>query len=240
MAQPITVAVVEDHDVVIEGVLSWIDRDIQHRVSMIASGGDLDEVLAGPGGNADVLLVDLNLRGTLIVDRVAELTAAGRKVVVFSAHSEPENVLAVLDAGAEFIDKDESREHCVETIVAVAGNRPYVTPTSAGAMISDARPQRPVLSDKERTALLMWFQGMTKSSVGTRMGISEATVKQYIDRARAKYAAVGRRARTKDALLARAIEDGLIRVDEIHEYNSFARSSECPPSGCHDRALNLF
>jgi two-component system, NarL family, nitrate/nitrite response regulator NarL len=198
-------------------------------VRLLGSGADLDEVLAGPGATADVLLVDLNLRGRLIVDRVGELTAAGRNVVVFSAHSEPENVLAVLDAGAEFLDKDESREHCVETIVAVAGNLPYVTPTSAGAMIADVRPQRPSLSDKERTALLMWFQGMTKSSVAARMGISEATVKQYIDRARAKYAAVGRRARTKDALLARAIEDGLIRPEEIREYHSFAHITPADP-----------
>lgn len=226
MAEQITVAVVEDHDVVIEGVQSWFDRDPDRRVRMIASGADLDEVLAGPGGAADVLLVDLNLRGTLIVDRVAEVVAAGRKVVVFSAHSEPENVLAVLDAGAEFLEKDESREHCVATIVAVAGNRPYVTPTTAGAMVSDNRPQRPALSNKERTALLMWFQGMTKSSVGARMGITEATVKQYIDRARAKYAAVGRQAPTKTALLARAIEDGLIEAREIGEYRSFASGVE--------------
>lgn len=226
MAEQITVAVIEDHDVVIEGIQSWFDRDPERRVRMIASGADVDEVLSGPGGDADVLLVDLNLRGTLIVDRVAEVVAAGRKVVVFSAHSEPENVLAVLDAGAEFLDKDESREHCVATIVAVAGDRPYVTPTTAGAMISDNRPDRPALSSRERTALLLWFQGMTKSSVGARMGISEATVKQYIDRARVKYAKAGREAPTKTALLARAIEDGLIEAREIGEYRSFARGVE--------------
>jgi predicted transcriptional regulator len=67
---------------------------------------------------------------------------------------------------------------------------------------------------------------MSKASVGRRMGISEATVKQYIDRARTKYAAVGRRATTKDALLARAIQDGLIRADEIGEYRSMANRSE--------------
>jgi two-component system, NarL family, nitrate/nitrite response regulator NarL len=208
--------------VVIEGIQSWINRDPHHRVTLVGSGADLDDVVHGVGAAADVLLIDLNLHGRLVLDRVGELTAAGRNVVVFSAHSEPENVLAVLDAGAEFLDKDESREHCVETIVAVACNRPYVTPTSAGAMLSDSRSQRPALSEKERTALLMWFQGMTKSSVATRMGISEATVKQYIDRARAKYAAVGRRAPTKDALLARAIEDQLIRLDELRQYESFA------------------
>jgi two-component system nitrate/nitrite response regulator NarL len=224
--RPITVAIIEDHEVVIDGVRAWVDRDPGRRVRVVASGADVDEVLRGPGGNADVLLVDLNLRGTLIVDRIAELTGAGRRVVVFSAHSEPENVLAVLDAGAEFLEKDESREHCVETIVAVAADRPYVTPSSAGAMIADDRPVRPALSKQEIAALKYWFQGMSKASVGRRMGISEATVKQYIDRARTKYAAVGRRATTKDALLARAIQDGLIRADEIGEYRSMANRSE--------------
>ncbi|MEU4519100.1 response regulator transcription factor [Amycolatopsis sp. NPDC024027] len=222
----ITVAIIEDHEVVIDGVRAWVDRDPGRRVRVVASGADVDEVLRGPGGNSDVLLVDLNLRGTLIVDRIAELTGAGRRVVVFSAHSEPENVLAVLDAGAEFLEKDESREHCVETIVAVAADRPYVTPSSAGAMIADDRPVRPALSKQEIAALKYWFQGMSKASVGRRMGISEATVKQYIDRARTKYAAVGRRATTKDALLARAIQDGLIRADEIGEYRSMANRSE--------------
>lgn len=210
----------------IDGVRSWVDRDPEQRVRVVAAGADLDEVLAGPGGDADVLLVDLNLRGTLIVDRIADLTGAGRRVVVFSAHSESENVLTVLDAGAEFLEKDESREHCVETIVAVAADRPYVTPSSAGAMIADDRPARPALSRQELAALRLWFQGMSKASVGVRMGIGEATVKQYIDRARAKYAAVGRRATTKDALLARAIQDGLIRADEIGEYRSLASGSE--------------
>jgi DNA-binding NarL/FixJ family response regulator len=222
----ITVAIIEDHQVVIDGVRSWVDRDPGRRVRVVAGGADVDEVLRGPGGDADVLLVDLNLRGTLIVDRIAELTGAGRRVVVFSAHSEPENVLAVLDAGAEFLEKDESREHCVETIVAVAEDRPYVTPSSAGAMIADDRPLRPALSKQEIAALKHWFQGMSKASVGLRMGISEATVKQYIDRARTKYAAIGRRATTKDALLARAIQDGLIRADEIGEYRSRASRPE--------------
>jgi two-component system nitrate/nitrite response regulator NarL len=55
------------------------------------------------------------------------------------------------------------------------------------------------------------------------MSISENTVRQYINRARAKYAATGRTAPSKDALLARAIEDGVIKPGEIMPYKSFAR-----------------
>ena len=54
------------------------------------------------------------------------------------------------------------------------------------------------------------------------MSISENTVRQYIDRARVKYATLGRQAHTKDALLARAIEDGLIRPGEVATYTTFA------------------
>lgn len=64
---------------------------------------------------------------------------------------------------------------------------------------------------------------MSKESVARRMSISEATVKQYIDRARFKYAAAGRPAPNKAALLDRAIQDGLVRPDEIGEYRSFAK-----------------
>jgi hypothetical protein len=71
---------------------------------------------------------------------------------------------------------------------------------------------------------------MSKASVGRRMSISENTVRQYISRARAKYAATGRTAPSKDALLARAIEDGVIRPGEITPYTSFARGMAGHPS----------
>lgn len=179
-------------------------------------------MLDGAGRQADVLLLDLNLRGHLVVDRVAELSTAGRRVVVFSQHTDADIVLAVLEAGAcEFVAKDEAADHCVAAILAAAADLPYVTPSAAGAMAADTQEGRPKLSGQERAALLFWFQGMSKESVAKRMSIAETTVRQYIARARAKYAATGRKAATKTALLARAIEDGLIRLDEIGEYQSF-------------------
>jgi DNA-binding CsgD family transcriptional regulator len=80
----------------------------------------------------------------------------------------------------------------------------------------------PQLSGREREALLLWFQGMDMASVARRMDITEHTVKQYIDRARVKYARVGRPVPSRFALLARAIEDGLIRPEEVGDYNSSA------------------
>ncbi|MFJ6198656.1 response regulator transcription factor [Micromonospora sp. NPDC092111] len=217
---PIGVSIVDDHPVVIDGVRAWLASEPRLRV--LATGDDPDLVLrAAP--EAAVILLDLRLRGRMVIDKLAELSAAGRRVVVYSEHTDPATMLAALDAGAAaFLAKHEGREHCVATVLAAATDRPYVPPTLAGAMVGDPRPDRPTLSDKEREALLLWFQSMSKASVARRMRISEHTVKQYVDRARIKYTRAGRPAATKAALLARAIEDGLVRPEEIGIYRSQA------------------
>jgi DNA-binding NarL/FixJ family response regulator len=223
VASAITVALVDDHPVVAEGVGAWIARDPNRRIRLVATGDAIDDVLTGVGRRADVLLLDLNLHGRMVTDRIAELAAAGHRIVVFSQETHETAILAALDAGAcAYLAKHEGREHFVDTIVAVAEDRPYVTPSVAGAMWADARAARPTLSGQEREALLLWFQGMSKASVAVRMGISVHTVHQYIDRARLKYARAGRPGPTKAALLARAIEDGLLRPEDVGEYHSFA------------------
>ncbi len=218
MARRVTVAIVDDHPVAIEGLRSWIDNDPDQRAIVVASGSSIESVLADQQTPADVIMLDLELGDVLVTDRIGELCADGHRVVAYSHHDDPRTILAVIEAGGTFLAKHESREHCVEHILAAASDRPYVTPAEAGAMLAGEPSQRPILSDRERTALLLWFQSMSKASVARRMGISEATVKQYIDRARVKYARTGRVTSTKTALLARAIEDGLIRPDEVGEY----------------------
>jgi DNA-binding NarL/FixJ family response regulator len=223
MVQPVTVAIVEDHPVVTEGVASWIRSDPGQRVRLVHTARDLIG-LGAAVQSPDVVILDLELDGELVTARIPGLVAAGYRVVAFSGHSDPAIVMETLDNGAHaYVSKDEGRDHLVETVLAAAADRPYVTRSQARAMLADQRPTRPALSDQEQQALLLWFQGMSKASVGRRMSISENTVRQYISRARAKYAATGRIAPSKDALLARAIEDGVINPAEIVPYQSFAR-----------------
>jgi two-component system, NarL family, nitrate/nitrite response regulator NarL len=226
MERAVTTAVVEDHPVVIEGIGSWIAADPGRRVRLAHIACDLAGLDSAVGPPADVIILDLELGGRLITDEISALTAAGHRIVVFSGHSDPAIVTAVLDAGAyAYVAKDEGRDHLVQAVLAAADDRPYVTRSQAKAMLTDTRPLRPVLSAQERQALLLWFQGMSKQSVGRRMSISENTVRQYINRARMKYASAGRAAPSKDALLARAIEDQIITPGEVAMYTSRARQS---------------
>ena len=224
MEQPVTVTIIEDHPVVAEGVASWIRSDPGRRVRLVHTARDLTGLRAAPP--ADVVILDLELGGELVTAQIPGLVAVGYRVVAFSGHSDPEIVMETLDNGAHaYVSKEEGRDHLVEAVLAAAADRPYVTRSQARAMLADQRPGRPELSQQELQALLLWFQGMSKASVGRRMSISENTVRQYISRARAKYAATGRTAQSKDALLARAIEDGVIKPGEIMPYRSFARAA---------------
>ncbi len=140
LAQPVTVAVVDDHQVVLDGIRSWIERDPLRRIVVVADGLWVDAVLAGPGALADVLVLDLGIFGESVVDRIAEL-AANRRVVAFSADITDDTIRAVLDAGASaYLSKHEGSEHFIAAVVAAARDRPYVTPSVAKAMLGDASP----------------------------------------------------------------------------------------------------
>jgi DNA-binding NarL/FixJ family response regulator len=236
MEQHVTVAIIEDHPVVTEGVASWIRSDPGQRVELVQTAPDLTGLPAGSQPAADVVILDLELNGELVTTRIPDLVASGYRVVAFSGHSDPAIVMETLDSGAHaYVSKEEGSDHLVEAVLAAAADRPYVTRSQARAMLADQQladqeppdqhPPRPVLSQQEQQALLLWFQGMSKASVARRMSISENTVRQYISRVRAKYAATGRLAASKDALLARAIEDGVLKPSEIVQYSSFARGA---------------
>ncbi|MFI6165477.1 LuxR C-terminal-related transcriptional regulator [Nocardia sp. NPDC051052] len=75
--------------------------------------------------------------------------------------------------------------------------------------------RRPELSKREVEVLVSWLRCDTKSQVCRRLFVAIGTVNTHLARVRRKYAEVGRPATTKAALLARAIQDGLITLDEI-------------------------
>lgn len=75
--------------------------------------------------------------------------------------------------------------------------------------------QRPNLTVREIEVLISWFRCDSKPAVAASMFLSLGTVNTHLTRIRQKYAAVGRPAPTKASLVARALQDGLIDIDEL-------------------------
>ena len=89
MERHVTVAIIEDHPVVTEGVASWIRSDPGQRVRLVQTARDLAGFRAVPRPSADVVILDLELSGELVTTQIPGLVAAGYRVVAFSGHSDP-------------------------------------------------------------------------------------------------------------------------------------------------------
>ncbi|UHJ57091.1 LuxR family transcriptional regulator [Mycolicibacterium fortuitum] len=71
------------------------------------------------------------------------------------------------------------------------------------------------LSEREREILVTWLKTDSKMAAGQELYLTQSTVRTYLQRIREKYDRAGRPARTKAALVARAIQDGYIGLDEL-------------------------
>jgi DNA-binding CsgD family transcriptional regulator len=85
----------------------------------------------------------------------------------------------------------------------------------AKALLNDQTLGRPRLSQRERQVLIAWFQTENKEAVAKRLFIEPSTVATHLQRVRAKYAVAGRSAPTKAALVARAIQDGILTAEDL-------------------------
>ena len=209
------VAIVDDHDVVHAGLEAWL---VEADVVVAARERDREGAAAlAERTDVDVVVLDLLLGGPHPeLELLSDLVGAGLRVVVHSSLTTPAVILDCLERGAAtYLVKNEGREHLVHAVTDVAHDRPYIAPTMAGAMATPPERGDPGLSPRETEVLLAWFRTESKTLVGRALHIAPGTINTHLGRARAKYAAVGRPASTKSALLARAIQDGLITADDL-------------------------
>jgi DNA-binding NarL/FixJ family response regulator len=204
----ITVAAVDDHPIVLRGLADLLNdvRDFD----LIDTACSIDLLLAGPGGKAQVVLLDLDLGdGTRPQDNLRRLLSDERAVVVFSAAAAPSAVRSAMRAGASgFVPKTDDVEALATAIRAAAAGTGWISPQLAFLLLTDDAPDAPDLAPRELEALRLYATGMPLKTVARRMGLSPETAKQYIDRVRQKYRRVGRDADTKIDLYRRAMEDG--------------------------------
>ncbi|WP_280439751.1 response regulator transcription factor [Nocardia cyriacigeorgica] len=216
---PVTAAIIDDHEVVHDGIAGWC-ATAQPPIILKGNYHDPGDFLTDPACDPttiDAVVLDLQFdQRAPDLSALATLCQRGFRVLVFSQHTRSDIILDCLELGAvTYLSKAEGREHLVAAIHAARSDRPYLSPTMAQAMTEDTRHTRPALSPREREVLLAWFQTESKTLVGQRLYITTGTVNTHLERIRTKYAQAGRPAPTKAALVARAIQDGLITADEL-------------------------
>ncbi|GAA1346362.1 response regulator transcription factor [Saccharothrix algeriensis] len=216
MEEQLSAVVVDDHPAVRAGVVHWLSSGTPP-IRVVAADHDVRAAWVGEGAEADVVILDLHLGGpTPALGDLRRLAQAGRRVVVYSMREDDGIALQCLELGALcYLTKAEGADHLLQATRAAAAGRAYTPPSLAGALAGDRSAHRPALSARETEVLVEWFQSESKEFVAQRLGISPNTVNSHLERIRIKYAMSGREAPTKAALVARAIQDGLIDLDDL-------------------------
>jgi DNA-binding NarL/FixJ family response regulator len=208
--EPIRVGLVDDHSMYRDGAALWLEQETGGLVRIAAATATVDELLAG--AVPPIVLLDLRLAdGSDPLRNITLLRAAGAAVVVHSSTESPDAVRAAVRAGAcGYVAKSAPLPDLVAAIEAAARGEPHVTQSLAYALLLAPHEERPRLSSREMEVLRGVAVGRTRLAVAHQLGITEGTVKTYLERIRRKYEAAGRTARSAVELYQRAVEDGIL------------------------------
>ena len=132
--------------------------------------------------------------------------------VILTGYTEIEYAHAALAAGAAgYVLKDASPDQVEQAIRHAAHGDMYLDPSMAGGLTARmvTGTGLTALTDQERNVLALVAQGLSNREVGTRLHISERTVRSHMSGVLAK---LGLTSRTQAALLA--VREGLVRLSD--------------------------
>jgi DNA-binding NarL/FixJ family response regulator len=198
-----SVLVVDDHAMVRSGLVVLIDGTSDLRVVGEAADGEQALELAIEL-QPDVVLMDLSMP---VMDGVEATRALLTErpdsvVVVLTSFSDSARVTEALKAGAVgYMLKDCDPRDLLAAIRSASEGHAPLDPRVARALLPTATTASPAdgLSTREREVLRLVAQGLANKQVGTRLGISERTVKAHLGRV---FREIGVSDRTSAALWA--------------------------------------
>ena len=181
MSREIAVLIVDDHEVVREGLRISLSRVPNMRVVGEASDGAAAIELA-VRRKPDVVIMDVRMPGLDGIEstRLLHEKLPGTHVLIFSGFSDHSLVSRGLEAGATgYLLKNASQETLVRAIEKVAAGEGFVDPSLVPAFLA-GRDQVDLLTPREREILQLLANGLSNGGVAQRLVISQETVKTHV------------------------------------------------------------
>jgi DNA-binding NarL/FixJ family response regulator len=198
----IRLLLIDDHALVRAGLIQLIANHDDLAVVGEAGDGTTGATLARDL-QPDVALVDLAMPGMDGIETTRRLLLAcpSLRVVVLTAFSDRQQVLAALDAGAQgYLLKDAEPDELLRGIRAVARGESPLDPRAAHAVLTRGTPEAgSTLTAREREVLQLVAEGLPNKQIARALGITEKTVKAHMTKV---FAAIGVTDRTAAALWA--------------------------------------
>ncbi|MBL7498544.1 response regulator transcription factor [Frankia sp. CNm7] len=215
----ITVAVVDDQDLVRRGLRSLLeDEDDLDLVAEAADG--LDAIAVVRRARPDVVLMDIRMPGVdgLEATRriMADPTLESTRVIVLTTFEVDEYVLDALRFGASgFLLKDAPPDDILAAIRVVHDGQALLSPSVTRRVVRqlvERKPRllrpHPQLSDltaREREVVALVGRGLSNAEIAAELVVSTATARTHVSRAMIKLAA-----RDRAQLVVFAYQSGLV------------------------------
>ena len=188
--------IVDDHEVVRQGLASLLDRRPNFQV--VAEAGTVEEAVAQARRHRpDIVVMDVRLPDGSGVEACREIRAElpETRVVMLTSFPDDEAVLSAIVAGAAgYLLKQIRARDLVSALEAVGRGESLLDPAVTEKVLARVRQiasgeihdELAGLTPQERKILLLVAEGMTNKAIAAEIFLSDKTVKNYVSSILAK------------------------------------------------------
>jgi DNA-binding NarL/FixJ family response regulator len=183
------VLIVDDHDVVREGL-----RSLLRKKAELSVVGEADSVGAAiqeaKRSEPDIVIMDVRLPDGSGVEACREIRAErpDTKVIILTSYADDEAVLASIMAGASgYLLKQTRGQVLIESIERVLKGESLLDPSVTSRVLDRVRSaghapddDLALLSEQERNILDLIAEGKTNKEIAQEVFLSDKTVKNYV------------------------------------------------------------
>jgi two-component system response regulator DevR len=210
MASPIRAFLMDDHEVVRQGVRALLESSGE--IEVVGEASNAAEALARiPALQPDVAILDVRVPDGNGIEVCREIrSSVGTNCLMLTSYSDDEALFEAIMAGASgYMLKQIRGKELLEAVKCVAAGESLLDPAITGRVLQrlrapseeDERLSR--LTPQERRILHYIADGMTNRQIANEMYLAEKTIKNYVSNMLGK---LGMERRTEAAVFATKLE----------------------------------
>lgn len=189
MTERITLLIVDDHDVVRQGIRAFLETQPDLHIVGEASTGE-EAIRLAQEHIPDVVLMDLVMPGMKGVEATRQIKQVSPRsqVIILTSYYEDEDIFPALRAGAiSYTLKDIRSAELADLVRKAAAGESVLHPRVAARVIQEVRTAKPNvpaaftdLTERELDVLRLIAEGQSNTSIAEKLVLSEKTVKGHV------------------------------------------------------------
>ena len=189
-ARPLRLLVVDDHEVVRQGLVSLLERR-EHFQVVAEAGTAAEAVEMARKFEPDLVVMDVRLPDGSGIEACREIRAEfpGTRVVILTSYPDEEAVLSAIIAGASgYLLKQIRGRDLVSALESVGRGESLLDPAVTEKVLDRVRriatgtytDEMAQLPQQEQKILLLVAEGKTNKEIASEVFLSDKTVKNYV------------------------------------------------------------